>query len=42
MIHHLITEGTVDEEVLKALQRKETGQAALLEAVKARMERVRV
>lgn len=37
IIHHLITKGTVDEDVMKALERKETGQAALLEAVKARI-----
>lgn len=42
IVHHLITEGTVDEDVLKALERKETGQAALLEAVKAKIERMRV
>lgn len=37
IVHHLITKGTVDEEVMRALERKETGQAALLEAVKARI-----
>jgi SNF2 family DNA or RNA helicase len=37
IIHHLIAEGTVDEDVMKALERKELGQAALLEAVKARI-----
>lgn len=37
IVHHLITEGSVDEDVMKALERKETGQAALLEAVKARI-----
>lgn len=42
IVHHLITEGTVDEDVMKALERKETGQAALLEAVKAKIERMRV
>jgi SNF2 family DNA or RNA helicase len=41
IVHHLITEGTVDEDVMKALDRKEAGQAALLEAVKARMEEYR-
>ena len=39
IVHHLITEGTVDEDVMKALERKETGQEALLEAVKARIRR---
>lgn len=38
IVHHLITEGSVDEDVMKALERKETGQAALLEAVKARIK----
>lgn len=42
IVHHLITEGTVDEDVMKALERKETGQATLLEAVKAKIERMRV
>jgi len=41
VVHHLITEGTVDEDVMKALERKETGQAALLEAVKAKIEKYR-
>lgn len=39
IVHHLITEGTVDEDVMKAIERKETGQEALLEAVKARVRR---
>lgn len=39
IVHHLITEGTVDEDVMKAIERKETGQEALLEAVKARIRR---
>ena len=36
IIHHLITEGTVDEQVMKALQAKDTSQAALLAALKER------
>jgi len=36
IIHHIVTAGTIDEDVIKALERKDTGQAALLEAVKAR------
>ena len=36
IVHHLIAEGTVDEDVMKALQRKDTSQAALLEALKER------
>jgi len=35
VIHHLITKGTIDERVLQALQAKETGQDALIEAVRA-------
>lgn len=38
-IHHLIAEGTVDEDVMKALENKEVGQEALLQAMKARIER---
>lgn len=36
IIHHLVAEGTVDEQVMKALQAKDTGQAALLAALKER------
>lgn len=37
IVHHLVTEGTIDETVMKALARKETGQTALLDAVKEMM-----
>lgn len=37
VIHHIITKGTVDEDVMKALERKEIGQASLIEAVKVRV-----
>lgn len=37
IIHHIVTVGTIDEDVIKALDRKDTGQAALLEAVRARL-----
>ena len=37
IVHHLIAEGTIDEDVMAALERKETGQDALMEAVKARI-----
>lgn len=40
IIHHLVAEGTVDEDVMEALENKETGQEALLNAVKARLKRV--
>ena len=37
IIHHIISKGTIDEQVMKALKNKETGQEALMEAVKARI-----
>ena len=37
IIHHLVTEGTIDEQIMKALQSKAAGQDALLEAVKAKI-----
>ncbi len=39
IVHHLITEGTVDEDVMEALERKDLGQEAFMEAVKARIRR---
>ena len=36
IVHHLIAEGTVDEQVMKALRTKDTSQAALLAALKER------
>lgn len=36
VIHHLIAAGTVDEQVMKALKKKDTGQSALLAALKER------
>ena len=36
IIHHLVAESTVDEQVMKALQAKDTSQAALLAALKER------
>ena len=36
IIHHLVTEGTVDEQVMQALRRKDTSQAALLAALSER------
>ena len=41
IVHHLITEGTMDEDVMTALEAKATGQDALMDAVKARIEKVR-
>ena len=40
IIHHLVAEGTVDEDVMKALDEKQVGQEALLNAVKARLKKV--
>jgi len=37
IVHHIVTAGTVDEEVIAALGRKEVGQMALINAVKARI-----
>jgi SNF2 family DNA or RNA helicase len=41
IIHHLVAKGTVDEDVMKALKNKEKGQEALLEAVKARVRKIK-
>lgn len=39
IIQHLISEGTIDEDIMKALRRKAVGQNALMEAVRARLKR---
>ena len=39
VIHHIIAKDTIDERVMKALEDKDVSQAALIEAVKARMNR---
>ena len=38
IIHHLVAEGTADEQVMRALQDKDTSQAALLAALKERRD----
>ena len=38
VIHHIIVEGTIDEDVMKALGKKEKTQDALIDAVKAKLE----
>ena len=38
VVHHIVTKGTVDEDVMTALNNKDMGQASLMEAIKARME----
>ena len=39
VIHHLVVEGTEDEEVIKALRKKDKSQNALIESVKAKMNK---
>lgn len=36
-IQHIIADGTIDENVMKALSRKDKTQAALIDAVKAQL-----
>jgi len=38
VIHHIITRGTIDENVMTALKKKDKTQAALIDAVKAQLE----
>ncbi|MCH4007872.1 MAG: DEAD/DEAH box helicase [Eubacterium sp.] len=38
VIHHIITKGTIDENVMTALNKKNKTQAALIDAVKAQLE----
>ena len=38
LIHHIIAKGTIDEDVMAALARKERVQNALINAVKAKLE----
>lgn len=38
VIHHIISEGTIDEDIMSALARKDIGQNALRDAVRARLE----
>lgn len=40
-IHHLVVAGSIDEDVMAALGKKEEGQNSLLEALKARVEKYR-
>ena len=37
IIEHLVTDGTVDEDILRAIEKKDTTQNAMIEAVKARI-----
>lgn len=38
IVHHLVAAGTVDEQVMKSLAKKDMSQAALMEALKERLE----
>ena len=38
VIHHIITKGTIDEQIMNALRRKDKTQSALIDAVKAQLE----
>lgn len=39
IVHHLVTEGTIDEQVMRALRTKKAGQDALLAAIKAHLRK---
>ena len=41
VIHHLVVKGTMDEQVMRAIQEKAADQNALLAAVKARIKNTR-
>ena len=38
VIHHIITKGTIDEQIMTALRRKDKTQTALIDAVKAQLK----
>lgn len=38
IIHHIVTKGTIDEQVMRALKRKDRTQEALIDAVKANLK----
>ncbi|WP_147564916.1 DEAD/DEAH box helicase [Clostridium tyrobutyricum] len=38
VIHHIITKGTIDEDIMRALKRKEKVQSDLIDAVKAKLK----
>ena len=41
VVQHIVTKGTIDEDILKALSRKERVQTALIDAVKANLKGVK-
>ena len=38
-VHHLLTKGTIDQDVKKSLERKHNKQEGLMQAVKARIQK---
>ncbi|MBP0976478.1 MAG: DEAD/DEAH box helicase, partial [Oscillospiraceae bacterium] len=38
VIHHLVSVGTIDEDIMKVLENKDKTQAAMMRAVKARIK----
>ena len=38
VVQHIVTKGTIDEQILKALSKKDSTQAALIDAVKADLQ----
>ena len=38
VIHHIIAKGTIDEDVMQALKKKERTQERLIDAVRARLK----
>jgi SNF2 family DNA or RNA helicase len=42
VIHHILTKDTIDQRVMLALDNKDTSQKALIEAVKARIENIKM
>lgn len=40
IINHLYVAGTIDEDVIKAIKRKDKGQNSLLESIKARLDKI--
>ena len=39
VVQHIVTKGTIDEKILKALSAKDKSQSALIDAVKADLHR---
>lgn len=37
VVQHIVSDGTIDEQILKALQKKDSTQSALIDAVKAKI-----